>query len=189
MKIFSVSCRSAEQKMAELFTGELAHRERVELESHAARCAHCDGTLRDLATISVALDRAYAPLRQETTALSPARVRLVTRPDREVAVPWWRSGLIGRFSEATLALGFAALAIGGSLDLARPATVDVTPPSVIRDYFRAQPPSEETAYLRWLRFQLRTVTGDPGPIVRYPVGGQFDVEQIAYGDGRLDGPR
>jgi hypothetical protein len=177
--------------MADLFTGELHLRERLELEAHADGCTRCGAALRDLATISVALDRAYAPLRQRSTLLSPARVRLAARVEPQTTVPWWRSGLIGRLSEATMALGFAALVLGGSLDLAAKQQEVTTPaaavaaPSIIKDYMRTQPPYEETTYLRWLRFQLRAIGGDAGPVVRYPVGGKFDVAQYNNVDDML----
>ena len=189
MRIFPVACRAAEQKMADLFTGELRLRERLELEAHADGCARCGAALRDLATISVALDRAYAPLRRRGTLLSPARVRLAARAEPRSTVPWWRAGFVGRLSEATMALGFAALVLGGSLDLA--ASKDATPaasvsaPSVIKDYMRTQPPYEETAYLRWLRFQLRAIGADAPQTVRYPVGGQYDVAQVSNEDDQL----
>jgi len=192
MRILSVPCRAAEQKMADLFTGELHPRERLELEAHADGCARCGAALRDLSTISVALDRAYAPLRQRTTLLSPARVRLAARVEPPTTVPWWRAGLIGRLSEATMALGFAAIVLGGSLDLSANAKLEaatppasVSAPSIIKDYMRTQPPYEETAYLRWLRFQLRAIGADSGPAVRYPVGGQFDVAQYSNMDDML----
>src|SRR5919106_1698517 len=118
MRIFSVACRAAEQKMADLFTGELHPRERLELEAHADSCVRCGVALRDLATISVALDRAYAPLRSRSTLLSPARVHLAARAEPRQTIPWWRIGFVGRLSEATMALGFAAIVLGGSLDLA-----------------------------------------------------------------------
>jgi len=193
MRSFPVACRAAEQKMTELFTGELRPRERLELEAHADGCARCDAALRDLATISVALDRAYAPLRMRGTLLSPARVRLAARAEPTNSIPWWRVGFVGRLSEATMALGFAALVLGGSLDLAvkpdgtpsAPASVSVSSPSIIREYMRTQPPYEETAYLRWLRFQLRVIGAVSAPAVRYPAGGQFDVEQLSNEDDRL----
>ena len=185
MRSFSVACRTADQKMAELFTGELDARERLELEAHADGCVRCGAALRDLATISVALDRAYAPMRQRGTLLSPARVRLAARAQPQSTVPWWRVGFVGRLSEATLALGFAALVLGGALDLAvKPAVPPAaassaaSSTSIIKDYMRTQPPYEETTYLRWLRFQLRAIGAAPIPAVRYPVGGQFDVEQF-----------
>src|SRR5467141_5141913 len=105
MRLFPMACRAAEHKMADLFTGELHPRDRLELEAHADSCARCDAALRDLTTISFALDRAYAPLRQRGTLLSPARVRLAARVDPSVTVPWWRAGFIGRLLEATMALG------------------------------------------------------------------------------------
>ena len=188
MRLFPVGCRAAEQKMADLFPGELHARERLELEAHADTCARCDSALRDLSTISVALDRAYAPLRQRGTLLSPARVRLAARVEPRPVVPWWRAGFVGRLSEATMALGFAALVLGGSLDLAvRPDAIpSASTPSVIKDYMRTQPPYEETAYLRWLRFQLRAIGGASAPAVRYPVGGQFDVEQFTSDDASFN---
>lgn len=192
MRFFRLACRAAEQKMADLFTGELHPRERLELEAHADSCARCGLALRDLATISVALDRAYAPLRSRSTLLSPARVRLAVRAEPKPSIPWWRVGLVGRLSEATMALGFAALVLGGSLDLAAVKTdhastapLAAAAPSVIAEYFRAQPPAEETAYLRWLRFQLRAIGAEPTQNVRYPVGGQFDVPQFSSLDDML----
>ena len=189
MRLFSVACRAAEQKMADLFTGELHPRERLELEAHADGCGRCDAALRDLTTISFALDRAYAPLRQRGTLLSPARVRLAARVEPQSTAPWWRTGFVGRLSEATMALGFAALVLGGSLDLAVKPGPEVVPtiaaPSVIKDYFKTQPPTEESAYVRWLRFQLRVIGTSSAPAVRYPVGGQFDVEQYTTEDDWL----
>ncbi len=174
--------------MADLFTGELHARARLELEAHADTCSRCDAALRDLSTISHALDRAYAPLRQRGTLLSPARVRLAARVEPKPIAPWWRVGFVGRLSEATMALGFAALVLGGSLDLAVKPEVMPTAaaPSVIKDYFRTQPPTEETAYVRWLRFQLRVIGADTTRAVRYPVGGQFDVEQFSSEDDWLN---
>jgi len=193
MRLFPVACRAAEQKMADLFTGELHVRERLELEAHADSCARCDAALRDLSTISVALDRAYAPLRQRGTLLSPARVRLAARVEPRPVATWWRVGFVGRLSEATMALGFAALVLGGSLDIAvKPEIIPAaSAPSVIKDYMRTQPPYEETAYLRWLRFQLRAIGAAAVPAVRYPAGGQYDVEQVTIEDDWLNtaGPR
>jgi anti-sigma factor RsiW len=177
MRLFSVACRAAEHKMADLFTGELHPRERLELEAHADGCARCGIALRDLAAISVALDRAYAPIRQRGTLLSPARARLAARREPQPSVAWWRVGFVGRLSEATMALGFAALILGGALDLAaaRPGTIPAAP-SVVQDYFAAQPPAEETAYVRWLRWHA--TAADFGPAFGYPLGGESEAEQI-----------
>lgn len=192
MRLFPLACRAAEQKMAELFTGELRARERLELEAHADRCARCDAALRDLSTISVALDRAYAPLRQRSTHLSAARVRLAARAEPQPSAAWWRIGFAGRLTEATLALGFAALVLGGSLDVAiRPeptrssALAPAPAPSIIKDYMRTQPPYEETTYLRWLRLQPRLIASVSAPVVRYPAGGRFEVQPPASADDWL----
>jgi anti-sigma factor RsiW len=167
--------------MADLFTGELRARDRLELEAHADGCARCDAALRDLGTISMALDRAYAPLRQRGTLLSSARVRLAARVDPLPTVPWWRGGSVGRLSEATMALGLAALVLGGSLELASVKPyVPPSAPSVIRDYFRTQPPPEETAYMRWLR--LRANLPEAATVV-YPVGGLYDAPAATESTG------
>jgi anti-sigma factor RsiW len=167
--------------MSELFTGELRALDRLELEAHADRCARCDAALRDLATISVALDRAYAPLRRRGTLLSPARVRLAARGEPRSALPWWRVGYLGRLSEATMALGFAALVLGGALDLvATPPTVTANVPSVIRDYFRARTPADEAPSQRWVRLQLRAIGVNAIPTAGYSAGTQLDVESTSY---------
>lgn len=176
MRLYSVACRAAEQRMADLFTGELHARERLELEAHADGCGRCGIALRDLAAISVALDRAYAPMRQRGTLLSPARARLAARSPLQPSVAWWRVGFVGRLSEATMALGFAALILGGAMDLAvRPGAIP-SAPSVIQDYFRAQPPAEETAYVRWLRWHASAA--DFGPAFGYPLGGESEAQEI-----------
>jgi anti-sigma factor RsiW len=171
MRLFSVACRAAEQKMADLFTGELHARERLELEAHADGCFRCGAALRDLAAISVALDRAYAPMRQRGTLLSPARARLAARTPPRPSVAWWRVGFVGRLSEATMALGFAALILGGAMDLAVQTGATPSAPSVIQDYFRALPPAEETAYVRWLRWHATATDLFPA------VGGESEAQE------------
>lgn len=190
MRLFDVACRAAEQKMADLFTGELHARERLELEAHADDCARCGTALRDLAVISVALDRAYAPMRQRTTLLSPARARLAARVEPRPSVAWWRVGFVGRLSEATMALAFAALVVGGSLDLAAQPSAIPAPPSVIRSYFRTQPPTSETASVRWVRVQLRAIGAIALPTHGYSVE-LFGAASISIEDDRLSaiGPR
>lgn len=169
--------------MADLFTGELHPRERLELEAHADGCAQCGTALRDLAAISVALDRAYSPMRQRGTLLSPARARLAARREPEPSAAWWRLGFVGRLSEATMALGFAALILGGAMDLAvQPGAIPAAP-SVVEDYFREQPPAEETAYVRWMRWHA--TAADFGPALGYPLGGEYEAKQISNRDDWL----
>lgn len=164
--------------MADLFTGELHARERLELEAHADGCGRCGTALRDLAAISVALDRAYAPMRQRGTVLSPARARLAARIEPQPSATWWRIGFVGRLSEATMALGFAALILGGVMDLAvvTPGGMPSAPASVIQDYFREQPPAEETAYVRWLRWHANAA--DFGLAFGYPLGGESEAQEL-----------
>ena len=66
------------------------------------------------------------------------------------------------------------------------ARTSASTPSIIKDYMRTQPPYEEAAYVRWLRFQLRAIGGASAPAVRFPVGGQFDVEQFTSEDGSFN---
>jgi hypothetical protein len=180
-----MGCRAAEQKIVALVAGELAPADRVALEAHGARCARCGDALRDAVSTSLAIERAFAPLRARTAALSPARVRLATRAPEPEPRPSW-TGIFGRLSEATMALGFAALMLGGSLDVVRPGSI-ATPPSILQQYFRTQPPYDEQGYARWMRLQLRTVQPD-APAVRYPVGGTYDVDEpVPYGDGKRVG--
>jgi anti-sigma factor RsiW len=195
MRLFPVACRAAEQKMADLFTGELHPRARLELEAHADGCARCNAALRDLTTISFALDRAYAPLRARGTLLSPARVRLAARVEPQATVRWWRAGFVGRLSEATMALGFAALVLGGSLDLAVKPAPEVVPtavaPSIIRDYFRGQPPADDAPSVRWVRFQLRAIGASGAiatPVPGFSVNGGPEVDLIED-DSPSAGPR
>ena len=77
-----------------------------------------------------------------------------------------------------MALGFAALILGGAMDLAmvRPGASPSTP-SVIQQYFNAQPPAEETAYVRWLRWHA--TAADFGPAFGYPLGGESEAQQIS----------
>ncbi len=180
-----MGCHAAEQRIAALVTGELDAGGRLELEAHAARCLRCDEALRDAALVSTMLDRIYAPLRKRSTLLSPARVRLAVRaPEPALAPSWLRIGMLGRLSEATMALGFAALLLGGTLDAPVPVS-PVSPPSVLREYFRAQPPADDQGYLRWMRLHAPAVPDAVSP-VRLPAGGIFDGEP---GGGNDDGWR
>ena len=84
-----------------------------------------------------------------------------------------------------MALAFAAIIVGGVLDLAvKPAVVPSAPSaSVIQDYFRTQPPAEETAYVRWLRWHA--TAADFGPALGYPMGGESEAERINNQDSWL----
>lgn len=77
--MLDVSCRTAQERMTVALVDHTEPRERLEAEGHASRCLRCAEAIRDQAALSVALDRAYAPLRSRTAALSPARVRLTLR--------------------------------------------------------------------------------------------------------------
>ncbi len=181
MRTVRMGCRVAEQRIAALVTGELDASGRLELEGHAARCNRCDEALRDAALVSTMLDRAYAPLRMRSTLLSPARVHLAVRAPEPAPAPAWSwIRMFGRLSEATMALGFAALVLAGTLDAAILQS-PVSPPSVLREYFRAQPPSDDQGYLRWMRLHT-TISADSANPVRLPAGGIFDGEPTNLND-------
>jgi len=177
-----MGCRAAEQTIVDLIAGELDSADRRELDAHAQRCPRCGAALRQAVATSLLLERAYRPLRARTAALSPARVRLVTRAPQPEPRPSWL-GIFGRLSEATMALAFAAVMVSGTFD-ATPSQSSVSAPSVLRDYFRVQPPADDQGYIRWMR--LRAPIGAFERDVRYPAGGMYDIDsQGAADDGWL----
>lgn len=84
-------------------------------EAHAARCLRCAETVRDLAAVSVALDRAYAPLRSRGVALSPARVHLALRTPARPQTQGRVLGVMGRLSEVAVAAAVMVFAMVGTL--------------------------------------------------------------------------
>ncbi len=97
------------------FVEDLEPRERLEAEAHTARCAPCADTLRDLGATAVALDRAYAPLRARSVALSPARVRLAVRAPRRPSWVVRYARLTARANELAVAAAVMVFAVIGSM--------------------------------------------------------------------------
>jgi len=177
MRIFARDCTSVVPYAGA--TGSLSVRERLDLEAHAATCLDCAEALRDAVAIDRALERAFAPLRSQRAAVAPGRVRLAALGSRrEEPTTWLRApALFARFAEVSVALGVALFALTGSVEQ---QTAAPAPHSVIRDYFRAQPPVDDTSidYFRWLRAQT-AAAGAPVIVrstVRLPAGGRYDVE-------------
>ena len=105
--------------MSTLLAGGVGPRERADIEAHATRCARCGTALRDMVAMSVALDRAYAPLRARSASLSPARVRLAMRVVQPIPVATRFSRITARITEFGLAAAVTAFAFVGSASVAR----------------------------------------------------------------------
>lgn len=115
-------CQTARQRMSAALVGEVDATERLDAEAHAARCVRCASAIREIAATAVALDRAYAPLRSRTVALSSARVRLALRaPARPSAVVRY-ARLTAKLNELAVAAAVMAFAVLGSVP---------TPPSQV----------------------------------------------------------
>ena len=106
-----------------MVVGAGARDERLEVEAHVGRCARCASAYADIIAASVALERAYAPLRSTAAALSPARVHLALRRPITVPVGVRLGRLSARFSEIALAAAVTAFAFVGSASVAPKATV------------------------------------------------------------------
>lgn len=177
MRFFARECSSAE-RITSAIAGGLTAREWSEVETHASSCADCAEALRDAVAVDVALTRAFAPLRSRRTMLAPGRVRMAIGPaTRERSSGWLRApALFARLAEVSVALGVVLFAVTTSVEAPSQA-VAPQPRSVIHEYFRSRPPTEDLDYFRWLRLQPATRAGVADP-VRLPVGGRFDVEQV-----------
>ena len=146
-----MTCRLTQERMSVLFAGALESRERLEVEAHASRCARCGTAYRDLVFASVALDRAYAPLRAASIAMSPARVRLAVRLPQPVPASLRLSRLTARVSEFALAAAVTAFAFVGSTSVVpQPAIVDeAASGSATVTHVTAS--GDDQYFLRWLR--------------------------------------
>lgn len=125
-------------------------------------------TLREQLALEGALDVAFARLAARRSTVSAARVR--------AAVRWGVAGraaprrmpvaIAARVAGYLFAASFAALLVAGP---ARAPADEPRRPSVIEAYFRAQPPTDEAAYLRWLRLAARddlaARAAEPAPII------------------------
>ena len=113
----------------------------------------CADALRNGRPVDAALRSAFAPLRERRTIIAPGRVRLAVAPRSLPVSPWLRAPRIfGRLFEASVMVSVTLFAVGSSLESSTVQAPPMTPThSVVQDYFRAQPPTNERDYLRWLR--------------------------------------
>jgi anti-sigma factor RsiW len=153
-------CWQTEERMSALLAGALDRRGRLEVEAHTSRCARCGTAYRDLVFASVALARAYAPLRDASVTMSPARVRLALRRVEPVPASLRIARLTSRVTEIALAAAVTAFAFVGS--------ASVVPKSVIVDEVvtdtstltHVTAGSDDQYFLRWLRIGRYAATSD-----------------------------
>jgi len=187
MRFFSLGCGYGQR--AYLATAEaLSPVDRLDLELHAASCVECAQALRDAGAVDAALKQAFAPLRARRATLAPGRVRIaVGPPRRDPRSGWLRApAFFARIAEISVALGVTLFAVTGPAEV--PQAAAPQPRSVIREYFRAQPPFDEVDYFRWVRL-ARPAAAIARDGTRLPVGGLFDVEPTEVVAARTANPR
>jgi hypothetical protein len=190
MKFFSRGCES---RQAAYLVGadRLGARERIELEVHAASCVECADALRNGRPVDVALRGAFAPLRERRTMIAPGRVRLAVGPRSAAATNLWLRAprLFARLAEVSVMVGVTLFAVGTSLDPStQPSSLTPTQ-SVVREYFRAQPPLGDIDYVRWLRLVKADASSTVSDSTRLPMGGRFDYDPVEYARGPGATPR
>lgn len=145
-----MTCSAMQDRMTAVLAGAADRRERSEVETHAARCARCATAYADVLAASVALRRAYAPLRDATVSLSPARVRLALRRAEPVPASVRIGRLSARFTEVALAAAVTAFAFIGSASVTPKSSIvyEIAP-----DRAPAQAVAEpvEGAIIQWFR--------------------------------------
>ena len=147
-----MTCASAQERMSALLAGAVGPRERLDIEGHAARCGRCANAYRDLVATSVALDRAYAPLRVRSASLSPARVRLALRIPQPLPASLRFSRITARINEFGLAAAVTAFAFIGAGSVAPQHTIvdeAVAVEQVTPTHLSATP--DDGYFFRWLR--------------------------------------
>jgi anti-sigma factor RsiW len=147
-----MTCRTAQERMTAMLAGAASGRERLDVESHAERCARCATTLRDYIAATVALDRAYAPLRTRATRLSPARVRLAMRIPEPVPASARFSRITARITEFGLAAAVTAFAFVGTASVApRHTIIDEAVAPEAPSSIHVTNAGDDQYFLRWLR--------------------------------------
>jgi hypothetical protein len=148
-----MTCQATQERMAAMLAGAVGQRERVDIETHAARCARCGTVLRDVVFASVALDRAYAPLRARTVALSPARVRMTLRIPEPALASTRFSRFTARLTEFGLAAAVTAFAFAGSASVADEHTIvdEAAAPEPATTATHVTAGTDDQYVFRWLR--------------------------------------
>jgi hypothetical protein len=155
-----MSCERVQERMAGLVVGAAGRRERLDIEAHSRSCARCAEALGDLATASIALERAYAPLRSATVALSPARVRLAMRVPQPTPAGIRITRVTSRLTEVALAAAVTAFAFVGSASVVpMPAIVEETSSETVAPS-RVNSVFDEENFIRWIRIGHHAASSD-----------------------------
>ena len=132
---------------------------------------------RDLWDASIALDRAYAPLRGARTGLSPARVRLALRVPEPVPAATRVSRIAARFTEVALAAAVTAFAFVGSASVAPvPAIVDDAVPDTATHESRV---FDDQNFFRWIRLGRYASSAELVDAAATPSRGDEDLVPVA----------
>ena len=147
-----MSCTEAQERMSALLAGAVGPRERLDIEGHAGRCGRCANAYRDIVAASVALDRAYAPLRMRSASISPARVRLAMRMPQPLPRSLRFSRVTARINEFGLAAAVTAFAFIGVGSVA-PQHAIVDDAQIVDTTTAAHVSAlpDDAYFLRWLR--------------------------------------
>ena len=177
MKLFARGC-GLSQLPYTTRAEDLSIRDRFDIEAHAATCPECAAALRDVHAVDAALRSAFGPLRERRAMLAPGRVRLALNSRRVEPSTLFRvPRFFGRLAEVSVMVGVTLFVIGGSVEYPQ-SVAPQQPRSVIQEYFRKQPPTDELDYFRWLRLnrtESAKVVSEP---VRFPDGGRYDFDFV-----------
>ena len=135
-----------------------------------------DDLPRDLWDASIAIDRAYAPLRARTASLSPARVRLALRAPERVPTSVRVMRVTARFTELALAAAVTAFAFVGSASVApKPSIVEETS---VETTTRTIAAFDDQNFFRWIRIGRYAASNDLVDASAALVAGTDDVTPI-----------
>lgn len=152
--IRNVTCAIAQRQMSIAMVGELARVERLEMEGHVRRCLRCANMLADLRTTAVALDRAYAPARLASVAISPARARLAARAPLPAPVSVRVARITTRLNEVALAAAVTAFAfIGAGSVLPERNVISDEQTSEARPLTHVTGRLDDANFVRWIRLE------------------------------------
>ena len=149
-----MACGLTQEGIAVLLAGAADERDRLDIEAHTRSCARCAAVYRDYVATSVALDRAFAPIRDMNVSLSPARVRLALRVPQPVPTSLRFSRVVARVNEFALAAAVTAFVFIGAGSVApNPAITDEAAPAsdVLTPNMHVGISSDDQSFIRWFR--------------------------------------
>ena len=176
----SMSCGQTQREMSAFLAGGTGQRERAALFAHTRRCARCASALDDLVAASVALDRAYAPLRGRTARISPSRVRLAARIPAPVPMAVRFNRVTARVAELGLAAAVTAFAFIGSGSVApAPTIIDEAAP-IEQVSVHVSHSLDDQYFWRWIRLGRYAPQADDLDAAAAPRALHEDVAPIAH---------